>query len=475
MSLEASLETNALRVLLSSFSGPELPDDIAALLEDGLGGVCLFGSNTTGGVAGVAELTRAIRAAGPHAVVAVDEEGGDVSRLHAGHSPVLGAAALGSADDLDLTRATGRAIGLDLAAAGIDLDLGPVADVNSQPDNPVIGVRSFGADPSLVAAHVAAWVDGLQSTGARACAKHFPGHGDTATDSHLELPTVDADLDTLLGRELVPFLAASKAGIAAVMTSHIVVSALDPTTPATLSKPVLSLLRDELGFQGALVSDALDMAGASAGRGIPEAAVLSLLAGADLLCLGAELDAATVREAQAGIVEAVRVGRLPEERLVEAAERAGLLRRTTAEPHDPAYDPAYEVERQAAGARRAVRIDGELPGLAGAAVVSVATVPNIAVGPVAWGLAPDVVVQPDAGAPLPAGRPLVIQVRDAHRHAAITDLLARVERSGVPAVVVEWGWPGERHTALPRVCTFGSSEPMRTVVAGLLAQQGWAR
>jgi len=347
--------------------------------------------------------------------------------------------------------------------------------VNSQPDNPVIGVRSFGSDPSLVAAHAAAWVDGLQSTGTRACAKHFPGHGDTSADSHLELPTVDADLNTLLQRELVPFVALSQAGIAALMTSHIEVSALDRTTPATLSKPVLSLLRDELGFQGVLVTDALDMAGASAGRGIPEAAVLSLLAGADLLCLGAELDAATVRDVQAGIVEAVRTGRLAEERLVEAAERAGRLRRTTAAPHDSTYDTAHDEERQTAGARRAVRVDGELPGLAGAAVVTVATVPNIAVGPVAWGLAPDVVVEAENGAALPVGVPLVLQVRDAHRHAVVTDLLARVERSGVPAVVVEWGWPGERHTALPRICTFGSSEPMRTVVAGLLAQQGWTR
>jgi len=475
MTVEASLERAALRVLLSSFSGPELPAEIAELLAEGLGGICLFGSNTTGGVAGVAELTRAIRAAGHDAVIAVDEEGGDVTRLHPGHSPALGAAALGSADDLDLTRATGRAIGLDLVAAGIDLDLGPVADVNSQPCNPVIGARSFGSDPERVAAHVAAWVDGLQSTGTRACAKHFPGHGDTSADSHLELPTLDADLATLRRRELVPFLAASNAGSAAVMTSHIVVAALDPIWPATFSRTVLSLLRDELGFEGALVTDALDMAGASDGRGIPEAAVLALLAGADLLCLGAELDAATVRQVQAGIVEAVRLGRLPEERLVEAGERAGRLRRRTAVSQDPAYDEANREERQDEGASRAVRIEGELPGLAGAAVVTVATVPNIAVGDVAWGLAPDLVVEPHVDVTLPAGVPLVIQVRDAHRHEDVSDLLSRVEHSGVHAVVIEWGWPGERQTALPRICTFGSSEPMRSVVAGLLLQQGWTR
>lgn len=475
MSVDAGLERAALRVLLSSFSGPELPDDIADLLAEGLGGLCLFGSNTSGGVGGVAELTRAIRDAGHDAVIAVDEEGGDVSRLHPGHSPVLSAAALGAADDLDLTRATGRAVGLDLVAAGIDLNFGPVADVNSQPDNPVIGVRSFGSDPERVAAHVAAWVDGLQSTGTRACAKHFPGHGDTSADSHLELPTIDADLTTLRQRELVPFRAASKAGSAAVMTSHIVVPALDPTWPATMSRPVLSVLRDDLGFEGAVVTDALDMAGASAGRGIPEAAVLALLAGADLLCLGAEKDAPTVRQVQAAIVEAVRLGRLPEERLVEAAERAGRLRRTTAVTQDPAHDETYREERQYEGAVQAVRIEGELPGLAGAAVVTVTSVPNIAVGDVAWGLPADLVVEPHVDVTLPIGIPLVIQVRDAHRHDDVIDLLTRVEHSGVHAVVIEWGWPGERRTTLPRICTFGSSEPMRSVVAGLLVEQGCLR
>ena len=464
-----SLEAAALRVILSSFPGSELPDDIAELLAEGLGGVCLFGSNTTGGVAGVAALTESIRAAGPLALVAVDEEGGDVSRLHPGHSPVLGAAALGAVDDLALTRAAGRAVGLDLAAAGIDLDLGPVADVNSQPDNPVIGIRSFGTDPQRVAAHVTAWVEGLQSTGTRACLKHFPGHGDTRADSHLELPTVDADLDTLLGRELVPFRVSTQAGVASVMTSHIVVPAVDPTIPATLSLPVTAMLRDDLGFEGALVTDALDMAGASAGRGIPEAAVLALLAGSDLLCLGADKDVDLVRAVQTAIVEAVRSGRLPEKCLVEAGERAGRLRRTTG-----LAEAAPEPRLQESGARRALRIEGSLPALAGARVVTVATVPNIAVGEVPWGLAPDLVIQPHAKASLPHGVPLVLQVRDAHRHPHTTDLLSRIERSGAPAVVVEWGWPGERHTALPRICTFGSSEPMRVVVAELLAQQGWA-
>src|SRR3954452_6051408 len=237
-----SIESWALRVLLPSFPGTSLPHDALPLLEEGLGGLCLFGSNTSDGPEAVAAYTARVRSVSPDAVVAVDEEGGDVTRLHIPDgSPVLGPLALGAAADLGLTRAVGRAIGLELAAVGITLDLGPVADVNSNPDNPVIGTRSFGASASDVAGQVAAWIGGLQSAGVAACAKHFPGHGDTAEDSHLALPVLELDLPALAARELVPFVAAVEAGSAAIMTSHVVVPALDPELPATLSAPLLRL------------------------------------------------------------------------------------------------------------------------------------------------------------------------------------------------------------------------------------------
>jgi beta-N-acetylhexosaminidase len=443
-----SLESLALRVLLPAFPGTTLAPDVRTLLTDGLGGVCLFGSNTADGPEAVAALTASIRAVAPDAVVAIDEEGGDVTRLHVGDgSPVLGALALGHVDDLDLTRAAGRAVGAELAALGITLDLGPVADVNSNPDNPVIGTRSFGSDPALVARHVAAWATGLQSAGVAACAKHFPGHGDTAVDSHLALPVVEADLTTLAGRELVPFEAAVAAGVAAVMTSHVVVPALDPDRPATLSAAVLGLLRDRLGFRGVVVSDALDMAGASGGRGIPEAAVLSLAAGADLLCLGADKDVALVREVQAAVVAAVRDGRLLEERLVEAAKAVGTLRRSAASP---------------------VTVTGPLPDLAGATVVRVDSAPTIAVGEITWGLPADVVVAPGS-TDLPAG-PLVLQVRDAHRQR---DVLATLAAAPAGSVVVEWGWPGHRDDALPTVEARGWSRPGAAAVADVLRGAGW--
>lgn len=457
---ESTLETLALRVLLPAFPGTTLPDDWAALFAEGLGGVCLFGSNTADGPEAVAGLTAAIRAIAPDAVVAVDEEGGDVTRLHAlTGSPVLGPAALGAADDLDLTRATGHAIGTELAAVGIDLDLGPVADVNTNPDNPVIGTRSFGTDPARVAEHVAAWVAGLQAAGVAACAKHFPGHGDTAQDSHLELPTVDAPLATLEARELVPFAASVRAGIAAVMTSHIVVPALDAELPATLSAPVLGLLRERLAFDGLVVSDALDMAGASAGRGVPEAAVLSLAAGADLLCIGADKDAALVRELQAAVVAAVRDGRLAEARLRDAADRIARM------PRGNGVAGPVDEAAQVAGARRALLVEGELPDLAGAEVVSVATAANIAIGEVPWGLPPDRFVAP--GERVAGDRPVVLQVRDLHRRPDIV-----VDGA---AVVVEWGWPGPYAGVPPRVCARGYSRPGAAAVTELLRKAGWDR
>lgn len=447
-----SLESLALRVLLPAFPGTTLPADWAELFAEGLGGVCLFGSNTADGPAAIADLTTSIRAIAPDAVIAVDEEGGDVTRLHAlTGSPVLGPAALGAVDDLALTRETGRAIGSELAAVGIDLDLGPVADVNSNPDNPVIGTRSFGPDADHVARHVAAWTTGLQEAGVAACAKHFPGHGDTAQDSHLELPTVDADLETLTARELAPFAAAVEAGIASIMTSHIVVPALDPELPATLSPTVLGLLRDRLGYDGVIVSDALDMEGACAGRGIPEAAVLSLAAGADLLCIGADKDAGLVREIQAGIVAAVRAGRLAESRLVDAADRIARMRR---------FDTA-----QLRGARAAVYVEGDLPDLRGAEVVSVATAANIAIGEVPWGLTPDRTIAPGESAS--SDRPVILQVRDAHRRPEIV--------VGDAAVVVEWGWPGPYDGAVPRICTRGYSRPAAAAVEELLRKAGWDR
>ncbi|MEI7054984.1 glycoside hydrolase family 3 N-terminal domain-containing protein [Nocardioides sp. CCNWLW239] len=475
----SAVETLALRVQVSAFAGATLPADYAELLREGLGGICLFGSNTEPGEESVRSLSAEIREAGAAGgrtpVITIDEEGGDVTRLEAlSGSSVLGAAALGAADDLALTEETGRAIGLRLARAGINLDLAPVADVNSNPDNPVIATRSFSHDAGVAAKHVTAWVRGLESTGVAGCVKHFPGHGDTGQDSHVALPVLDADLATLRERELVPFLAAAEAGAAAVMTSHIVVPALDPELPGTLSAPVLGLLR-ELGFDGLIVTDALDMAGASAERGIPAAAVLSLAAGADLLVLGPDKPASLVRDTAAAIVAAVESGELPLERLQDAAARIDRLLAGTQPRPDAALDPRFE-QRSLDGARRALAAASDLtdlPSLAGALVVSIVTEANIAVGDVPWGLPADVVVRPGEAVPDLPDVPLIVQVRDAHRRPDVGRTVAGLGRA---AVLVEWGWPATYDgPGLPRLCPQGFSLPGVTAVTEVLRRSGWER
>ena len=450
-----SLERLALAVQMPSFRGPSLPDAWRGLLAEGLGGVCLFGSNLPFG-----PLVASIRAVAPDVVVATDEEGGEVTRLHCREgSPVLGHAALGIVDDPSLTRDTAAAIGTALRDAGVDLNLGPVADVNSDPFNPVIGSRSFGAWTDLVARHVRAYVEGLQSAGVGACVKHFPGHGDTREDSHLALPTVDWLPD------LGPFAAAVQAGAVAAMSAHIVVASVDATRPATLSPDVLGLLRSELGFEGIVVSDALDMAGASAGRGIPAAAVAALVAGCDLLCSGPDRDAALVREVQGAIVAAVQDGTLAEQRLAEAAARVAGRPRLSAAP------VALDADRQLAGARAGLRVNGVLPDLTGALLVRVDADRSLAVDAVPWGI-PCETVDPATfdAAQCDPGAPVVLQTRDAHRDP---DVLTLVERlPGV--VVVDYGWPGPWLAATPRICAQSISLPAQAAVAELLRSRGWA-
>ena len=213
-------------------------------------------------------------------------------------------------------------MGWELRLAGCNLNFAPDVDINSNADNPVIGVRSFGSTPEIVAEHSAAWTRGLQSAGIAVSAKHFPGHGDTAQDSHLALPVVDVSLDELRERELKPFEAVIAAGARTIMTSHILLPQIDPENPATLSAAVLQgLLRDELGFDGVIVSDALDMKGASGDVGIPEAAVLALAAGCDLLCIGTENTDAQLAEIETRILDAISSRRLDPARVSQASGR----------------------------------------------------------------------------------------------------------------------------------------------------------
>ncbi|HEY7271429.1 MAG TPA: glycoside hydrolase family 3 protein [Actinoplanes sp.] len=477
---DPGLRRLALRTLLAAFSGATAPDWALTLLDDGLAGHTLFGRNIADADQ-LAGLTATLRDRRRDVVLAIDEEGGDVTRLaHRTGSPYPGNAALGAVDDVDLTRAVYGAIGAELATAGVNLDFAPTVDVNTADDNPIIGTRSFGADPERVSRHATAAVAGLQGSGVAACVKHFPGHGATVSDSHLELPTVDAPVGVLRERDLPPFVAAVAAGTRAVMTAHIRVPALTGDVPATFSRTVLTdLLRGEYGFDGVIVTDALEMAGAAAAAGgIAPAAVRALAAGADLLCVGADVDALLVEAVAVEIVSAVRDGRLPLPRVEEAASRvAGLASSSALRPFGPS---AADGRLGYAAARRAVRVEGSLAGLRNPLVVQLESDSSIAEGRVPWGLTPHMngteQVTVVAAEATPAAltdragqRPIVVVGRHTHRSAAARFLIERLAADH-PVTVVEMGWPSRWRPSGARafVTTYGASHANGRAAAEVL-------
>ncbi len=451
-------------VLLPGFAGTELPGWLEERLRAGLAGVCLFGTNVAE-LEQLRRLTAAIRAANPRAIIAIDEEGGDVTRLYERRgSPYPGNAVLGRIDDPESTALVARTVGWELRRAGVNLDFAPDIDINSNPDNPVIGTRSFGAEPELVARHSAAWVRGLQGTGVAASAKHFPGHGDTAVDSHLALPVVDLPLAELRERELRPFAAAIAAGSRTIMTSHILLPRLDPARPATFSPRILlELLRGELGFDGVIVSDALNMRGASGELGIPQAAVLAIAGGCDLLCIGTDNSAAQIDEIAAALQRAVSTGALDPARLADAGSRVAALATELAAAIENIPIPEYESTEDGPvldlpPLATTFEVLGALPDLRGHRLIAVETAANIAVGPSPWGLAaagaPVLSIREGEGVPL--DRPLIIVGKDNHRHAWVRALVDEARLRHPSTVVIDMGWPGtDRRYA--DVATFGAS------------------
>ncbi|MFF2185874.1 glycoside hydrolase family 3 protein [Streptomyces sp. NPDC058155] len=495
--------------LQPGFVGTTVPDWVRrGIAGGGLTSVVLFGRNIVDPEQ-VARLTAGLRAENRDLIIAIDEEAGDVTRLEAWTGASRpGNLALGAVDDVDLTESVARDIGRELHAAGISLNYAPSADVNSNPLNPVIGARSFGARTDVVSRHTAAWVRGLQSAGVAACAKHFPGHGDTSVDSHHGLPQVSASAEEIAATALPPFVAAMEAGVRVVMTAHLLAPAYDPDLPATLSSRILvDLLRGELGFDGLVVTDGIEMSAVTARYGIDGATVRAVKGGADAVCVGGEhAGEATFDLLTDALVRAVLDGTLPEARISEAAARVAEFAawsgsRTRAVATD---DAASDIGLVAA--RRALRVltgqsgNGEgggqdrgsvLPLVGAPHVVELSPTMNLAVdGQTPWGVAAPLsdllpgttsvrLTEADLresgdlldrkGLDPAAERSLVVVVRDAARHGWMSAAMARLLGSRPDAVVVEMGVPNGAAPGAVHLVTHGATRVSGVAAAEFLA------
>ncbi|KNB51873.1 glycoside hydrolase family 3 protein [Streptomyces caatingaensis] len=488
-----TLTRDALTVLQPGFTGTTAPDWLLRRLGEGLASVGLFGRNIASAEQ-LGVLTAQLRAERDDVLVAIDEEGGDVTRLEVRTgSSFPGNLALGAVDDTALTRAVAGELGRRLAACGVNLNWAPSADVNSDPDNPVIGVRSFGADPERVARHTAAYVEGMQAAGVATCAKHFPGHGDTSVDSHHDMPRIDVDLRTLEERELVPFRAAVAAGTKAVMSAHILLPVLDPRLPATLSPAALhGLLRAPaekggLGFDGLIVTDGMEMRAIADGYGIERGSVLAVAAGADAICVGGGLaDEATVLRLRDALVRAVREGELAEERLADAAGRVRALASWAAGAASSVV-PAPGVGLEAA--RRALRVTASAGGgvpLDGPVHVAAFTpLANIAVGDeTPWGVGAELgrllpgttngtydrsTASADAVLAAAGGRRVVAVVRDVHRHPWMASALSALLAARPDTIVVEMGLNQAAPVGAVHIATHGAARVCGEAAAEAIA------
>jgi beta-N-acetylhexosaminidase len=468
----------ALSSLLLGFVGPTPPRWLLEALADGLGGVVLFGSNLGDG-RDVGRLTARLRAAaGRDIVVALDEEGGDVTRLDTARgSASPGAAALGHLDDVQATEDAYAGIAARLADAGVTVDLAPVADVNIDPRNPVIGVRSFGSDPGLVARHVAAAVRGLQRLGVAACVKHFPGHGATAADSHHEVATLERSAAELEQVELPPFTAAVAAGTRAVMTGHLRVPALDDTKLATVSPAITTaLLRDRLGFAGTVVTDALEMRALAGTIGMERGFVGALAAGVDAIETGAGDYPKLVDAGPDAVRRALDSGALTLDRLREAARRTAELARPAAGPADFRAVPIEDL------AARCLQCTGDLPGMDRPLVAEARPPAGMASGELPWSLAEPLAARVAGVESLAVGsradaaqvldraghRTLVVVVRDPLRHEW-QDALVEAASMHPSAVIVDVGWPAELPAGVPVIRTRGIAPGLLAAAADRLA------
>lgn len=463
-----SLDRTILSTFSPGFGGAVVPEWIKPWLENGLGSVTLFASNTPNFEA-AAHLIKELRSYNPDVLIAIDEEGGDVTRLFVREgSRYPTPALLGQCDDEDLTYRSYYSMGTVLRDLGIDITYAPVADVVAFENNPIVGVRSFGMSTDVVTRHVAAAVRGLQNSGVGACVKHFPGHGAVLEDSHHDLPHIKMALTDYESQHVVPFKHAIESGVAAVMIGHLVAEALDNKLPASLSSKVIrDYLRGVLNFNGLVVTDALDMGAIGGPTKIHESALKALTAGADLLCFSGMGDQSVFLSSSFDWIKAaVDSGTLAAKELEVSEQRIINWRATNRS--NGAETAAVDFKDLING----FEISGSVELEAGAVnLVEIGTKPTIAAGDVSWGMHRElraVGIACDihaSDAETLSTKKLVVAFRDAYRDAPLLATLNRLNDRYPEAIFIDMGWPTREFAPTNLIRAFGSSAVISQAVA----------
>lgn len=348
-----TLEEKIGQVFQVGFTGTEVTPEIAAMIKHYHPGGIIYFRRNIGSPRQLSRLSNELQKlstegqrGGLPLIISTDQEGGMSHQLIGGtHFP--GSMALGATGNVALTGKTGQAIARELKAVGINMDLAPVLDVNNNPENPIVGVRSFGEDPLLVSKMGRAFIEGMQAEGVIACAKHFPGHGDTTIDSHLDLPVIRREREHLEKIELYPFRQAIRAGIDSIMTAHIYFPAIEPeeNIPVTLSYRVLTdLLRNELGYQGVIMTDCMEMKAIDHTFGTARGAVMAIEAGADIVLV--THTPAKQKAAIEAVIEAVKEGRISEERIDQSLRRILRLKQKRIGLSSPPVSDYRKIEKK---------------------------------------------------------------------------------------------------------------------------------
>lgn len=458
----------ALGVLSVGFGGTRVPIWLKPYLENGLGGITLFGSNTPD-LKETADLVKEIRRYNPSIVVSIDEEGGDVTRIYAATgSEQSTAAQLGRIDDIDYTRANYYNLGLVLHSLGIDLTFAPVADICSNSKNPIVGIRSFGDRADLVSRHVAAAVRGLQAAGTSASLKHFPGHGGVLEDSHHNLPRIEGSLDDLEALHLEPFLSGMKAGARSVMVGHLIVDSLDSEHAASQSARVMNdFLRHDLAYDGVIITDALDMGALGGPANIPHSAAAAIRAGADFLCLSGLPDQSSfVAGSVQRIVAAIEEGQIDESQLKASADRISKLRDLREGLEEKSHldvntlIEGFEVFGNPKLSKNFIthrQLSGE---------------PTAAAGHIKWGIKDaleSAMVKVNDTNSYDAIDVLVF--RDAWRDPLMWSEVLRVATFNPDCIFIDMGWPTTEFTAKNLIRTFGVGNLTSQAVVSLLLKK----